>query len=702
MKRVNLRDSGSIGGRMISAPQSPRIPKSLRVPDGISQQQYDSLANFVTGMGTSKDKNTSTMFSITNLDRSQLEIAYRGDWISKKAVLIPAKDSTREWRNWLSDDKDIEAIEDLENELQIQNKVYQAMWKARLYGGAGLLLGTNDSSGLENELNLETVGKDGLKFVHVVSKWDMSAGPIDWAVDSKFYGLPSYYTRANGVGTEVGGRVHPSRVIRFIGDEIPDLNQAQGWGDSILQGVMDAVLAAGSVSQAGATLIQELKMDIIKIPDLSASMSNKEYESRLLARFGAANIAKSLYNILLLDKEEEWARIEANLTGLPDTLKMYLLIASGAVDIPATRFLSQSPAGLSATGESDIRNYYDKCKSEQNTVIAPALQVLDELIVRSALGTFKPGDVVYTWRPLWQMTDKEKSEIAKAKADVYNIDLTAAQLPPNVIRDARINQLIEDGTYPGLEQILDDYGPLEDLDEVEEDAGLGVGLIGPDGKPLEPDPNFDPAQQAAANENVAARKKAVGDMAKRIRDGFNATGKTRKRKSIKTKPAATKESALAIGDRRVDTLYVRRDVTNAAAIIKHFRDQGVPDLQDKTELHVTIMYSRKPVDWTKIGEDWQQKPDGTLSIVPGGMRAMELYGHNSLVLLFNSNALSSRHGSIKYTCEAEWDYDDYTPHITVAELSDPTYDWTTIKPYQGAIEFGREVFEPTKTEGAYK
>ena len=40
-------------------------------------------------------------------------------------------------------------------------------------------------------------------------------------------------------------------------------------------------------------------------------------------------------------------------------VRTFLQVAAGAADIPVTRLLGQSPAGLSATGESDTRNYYD-------------------------------------------------------------------------------------------------------------------------------------------------------------------------------------------------------------------------------------------------------------------------------------------------------------------------------------------------------
>ena len=145
------------------------------------------------------------------------------------------------------------------------------------------------------------------------------------------------------------------------------------------------------VTQSIATLVTESKFDIIKIPDLSQNIATAEYQNRLTARFVYANSVKSVINTLLLDKEEEWERINANFTQLPDVLQMYLLIASGAADIPATRMLGQSPAGLQSTGESDVRNYYDRVNSDQTNVLSPALAALDDVLIRSALGSVIPS-----------------------------------------------------------------------------------------------------------------------------------------------------------------------------------------------------------------------------------------------------------------------------------------------------------------------
>jgi len=70
------------------------------------------------------------------------------------------------------------------------------------------------------------------------------------------------------------------------------------------------------------------------------------------------------------------------------------------VPVPVTRFLGQSPAGLSATGDSETRNYYDMISARPEIDLRPQLERLDRLIARSegidpaALTTRIPAAVV--------------------------------------------------------------------------------------------------------------------------------------------------------------------------------------------------------------------------------------------------------------------------------------------------------------------
>lgn len=152
-------------------------------------------------------------------------------------------------------------------------------------------------------------------------------------------------------------------------------------------------------------------------------------------------------------------------------------------------------------------------------------------------------------------------------------------------------------------------------------------------------------------------------------------------------------------------LYVRRDVMNTQDIYdwaKALINSGIIDEYDLVDdLHVTVAYSKTPVDWMKMGETWHQEQDGTLTISKGGPRLVEPLGdQGAIVLMFTSNNLVWRHmGMIENG--ASWDFDSYQPHVTIAysskynpvNKSDLMEKLNAIKPYAGEIKFGPEVFE---------
>ena len=440
----------------------------------------DTLINFLSGLGVpGRDKAVSSFWSYTPLTQQDVETAYRSNWIARKLVDIPAYDATRAWRAWQTDTDKSEKLEDLESELKVSRHLRNALIMARLYGGSALILGV-DRGRSSDELNIKEVKKGDFKFIVPVSRYALGTGPLITDVMSPNYGKPEYFTRnlTSSTASPLEYQIHPSRVIIMQGMGLPDpFSSGEIWGDSVLQVCLDAVQGATGVVQAVATLVQEAKIDVIKIPDLSQNLATQEYTNQLISRFQLANSAKSIINTLLLDKEEEWQRITADMNGLPEILKMFLLIASGAADIPATRMLGQSPVGLNATGDGDLRNYYDRINSEQTNVMSPALTVLDDVLIASCFGSRNPS-IYYEWNSLWQITAEEKANIASIKAKTFQIDATVGLIDQEALRIGRQNQLIEDGFYPGLEEALEEQDQLglesmvspEEQEAMEEEA----------------------------------------------------------------------------------------------------------------------------------------------------------------------------------------------------------------------------------------
>lgn len=593
---------------------------------------FDKLSNLVTGLGQTKDRNRHLTYGCPIITPDQLVNAYRGDWIARKAVNIPAFDMVRAWRNLQAEDTLIEAVEAEERRLQVRRKVKLAKQWERLFGGAALILGV-DQGDASQPLRVESLGKGALQYIHVVSRYEISEGERDRDLLSPSFGHPLYYTLSGRTGTQA--RIHPSRVIRFGGCDVPEFGRTDTWGDSVLLAVDEAIKNAGLTAASIAGLVNEAKVDVYKVKGLSVNAKDEAWTQRMLARFALANDAKSNHNALIVDSEEEWEQKTLSFAQLPEILRLKMQIAAGAVDIPATRFLSQAPEGMNSTGESDTRNYYDRLSADQELDLRPSLEQLDAVMVRSAVGTM-PDDYYWTFAPLWQLSETERATNFKMKADAARaIAGTGGASPPlmpiEALSDALVNTFVEDGSLPGLEAAIEEYGKLSEQDD--ETAEEEV----------------EPAPRVAAN-----------DAAPR-------------------------------------TLYVQRKLLNAPEFLAWARGQGFSSTLAADDLHVTVLFSRRPVDWMKMGDMWSGDSKGNVMVSPGGPRLVEPLGDKgAVVLLFSSTDLQWRHRSM-IEAGASHDYDEYQPHVTIT-YEGKGLDLSKVEPYRGKLVFGPEIFEELNTD----
>lgn len=145
------------------------------------------------------------------------------------------------------------------------------------------------------------------------------------------------------------------------------------------------------------------------------------------------------------------------------------------------------------------------------------------------------------------------------------------------------------------------------------------------------------------------------------------------------------------------SVYIRRDVQNTKEITDWAKSQGFKTVVE--DLHVTLAYSRNPIDWMTIpaaSSFGLVDDDGTMKVPPGGARVVEPLGpKGAIVLLFNSALLQWRHQDLHNVPGLVWDYPSYQPHITITY--DPgKLDLNKVEPYTGKIMLGPEIFEELK------
>lgn len=462
------------------------------LPPGMTKRRIgDGLVNVASGLGTGKSKRSQNTFQFDMLNSWQeLDAAYQTNWLSAKIVDIPAEDMCREWRRIKCDGaEDIVALED---EHGVPEKVQEALSWARLYGGGGILMITDQD--LEKPLNVEAVKKGSLQKLVVFDRWDLTPGIMNtFDVLADNYMQPEYYTLRNG-----SQRIHWTHVAKFMGKKLPRRWQEKthGWGDSILRKCIEDVMDTVAAKDGIAELMQEANVDVIKSEGLADDLAS-DMDDDIIKRYQVFSQMKSIINMALLDGDETLERQTLNLSGVAPIIEQLMTWISAAADIPVTRMFGTSAKGMSATGEGDETNYNNSLRAGQKRDLAPGLRVLDEVLVRSALGNY-PDDYSYVWNPLQQPNELEIAQAEHLRAQKH-----VMYLDQNVVQRSQVMRELQGGEeYQYNEEELDELEELEEgnlFDEVpdpDESAEMSGGMTP------------DPAQEAA---NFADAYTAMND-----------------------------------------------------------------------------------------------------------------------------------------------------------------------------------------------
>lgn len=433
----------------------------------------DSLSNLVANIGTNRDKRTHNRFGFQFVTPYELEAAYQSNWLARRIVDKPNEDALREWRTFSG--KEAKKIAAEERRLGVQQKYLDACCWADLYGGAAMLMITGQD--LSKPLNLDKVKKGGLKNIVVFDRWDIQPRQFNFTDPlAPNWMLPEVYTVVNGQQP-----IHYSHVIRRTGARLPRrmAQFEQGWGDSRLRRCMEDLRDVVATKGGIASLVLEANVDTISVKGLQGALASAQCD-QITERYRLFGMLKGIINLGLLDQDNEvYDRKSIAFSGLSQIMEQFMVWTAGAAEMPVTELWGQSASGLNSTGDGDLKTYHGTIKGKQDGQMRRDLERLDEVMIRSALGTY-PEDIEFEWNPLYQKSSVEEAQedLADAQADAINIENRIIR-PSHAMRRAQAK-----GRYA----ITDEQITAQEQREKDEDNGLGTeedlaafAIGGPDG-----------------------------------------------------------------------------------------------------------------------------------------------------------------------------------------------------------------------------
>lgn len=368
---------------------------------------------------------------------------YNTSWLCRAAVEVIPEDCFKRGYQWVAEPEQVNLIEAEEARHQIKKKKKQALAFSRRYGEAYIYFDTGQ--GVEDELRVDAVRRGGLRFVNVLRSMDMTPGEIENDPMSPYFNQPKYYQ----IGT---ARVHPSRVCRFINGEDPETNR----GVSVLSYMLAPILASDVARDNTVALTTEALINVLSVEGLMDAVQDPEMEKLIVARYALMSNLKATNKTIVIDKEKEtFDRKPSAFSSLPEVIETMRREVSAAIGIPYSLLFGRS-GGIGSNGDMELKNYYDNIATMQTNDIQPACTLLDECVIRSALGN-RPQEIYLNWLSLYEMTDKEKAEVAKINADAAKVAVDAGIVPAQVMTEPLVNSWAESGTFPGVEQSYADW-----------------------------------------------------------------------------------------------------------------------------------------------------------------------------------------------------------------------------------------------------
>jgi hypothetical protein len=633
-----------------------KISYSYSLNDGKSVSAYrlnDGFANVISGLSTQADSNSAGTWYLRQISQQEIENSFRTSWLCRKVHLIPVTDIVRPWRKWLAKPDQITAIEAEERRLGLRQKVRKALLWSRLYGGSAIMLGIAGDDPRE-PLDVTRIRKNGLQYIHVLNRHELTIAAINMDPGSPQYGEPLEYIVSGG-GYQTS--VHPSRMVRFTSGDLPDQLAFgnQGWGDPLLQSLRDVLAHADNAQGSFAALPAKARTTTWKVPGLMNMVSTTEGEQKFIRGARVAQQFESLFNVKVIsapsrtgEAGEEWENQTVAFQGIPDMGTWFVQMVAGAADIPMTRMAAMSPGGLNSTGDSDLSNYHANLDAGRELDLRPRLEMIDAALIPSALGA-ADASIWWEYEPFEVDSETTKATNAGLRATAFKTLSESNAVPSDVLMKMAKAQIIDSGEYPGSEDAYKEYEAQ-----------------GGDYEPIE-------APSAPANDNTVLASATEGLVAK----GKSAS-------------VAARDARAMLTDAAPQPLYVARMVLNRDELQAWATEQGLGELQP--DLHVTIASSRAPVDWMAMENSWADRNNdgsGQLLVSAGGPRLVEPLGDQTAVLMFSNSDLQWRNEEMRRK-GCSWDFPDYTPHISLTKAD---VDLSAVQPYRGRILLGAEIFQ---------
>lgn len=270
----------------------------------------------------------------------------------------------------------------------------------------------------------------------------------------------------------LGQEVHHSRLLRLVANEVPVLLKPtyNFLGMAQAQVLWDYVMHFQNCRVASERLLGKFSLTVMKT-DMANVLTQQAGTAELDKRIALLVQHRSNDGVQVIDKEaEDIIKLETPLGGVTDIVRQALETLAAINRTPAVKLLGISPSGFNATGESDIRNYYDHILSQQEKVLRPALETVLRILQIRLFGKVDKA-ITFDFAALSEADSAALANTQKTKADTM-----AVLLDRQVVSPEECRRRLASDPDSGFSDI--DADDLPEPPEEEMGGGMGAEMGG--------------------------------------------------------------------------------------------------------------------------------------------------------------------------------------------------------------------------------
>ncbi|MFP1767268.1 anti-CBASS protein Acb1 family protein [Lonsdalea quercina] len=370
---------------------------------------------------------------------------------------VMADEMTRNWievKSTEEGDPDVDLMESALEKYDVKRLIHEAVRQDSMFGVAHIYIDLGTKRGdleLEKPLFLDPrkISKGSLKGFNIVDPtWIYPARyNTTWPLSSDFYKPQGWFV--------MGATLHESRFIDIISRPVPDiLKPSYNFGGlSLTQLMEDYVDDWREAKKNVIKILRTLRMRALKT-DMDARLSEPgEFDKRikLFTQY------QDNFGIWAIDSEEDLLHMQTSLGELSNLLSNYQEQLCIPARITNLKLLGNAPAGLNASGDSELETWHETISGMQERDIRRALENIFKIIQLSEFGEIKEN-LFFEFRPL-----DEVSEEVRANTNKVRVETVTAAADSMLISSEEGRDALKAIDGAGFENLSGDYEPEEEV-----------------------------------------------------------------------------------------------------------------------------------------------------------------------------------------------------------------------------------------------